>query len=64
MGKQAAEISMLENELGSIDRKISIFGVPIKHSDLLFSIKSHLDVVRIRLGLRHAELLKSATKAA
>ena len=60
----AAEISALEDELGSIDRKISILGVPMKHSDLFFSIKSHLDVVRIRLGLRRAELHGQIVKAA
>jgi hypothetical protein len=41
-----------------------MLGVPMKHSDLFFSMKSHLDVVRMRLGLRRAELLKPATKAA
>lgn len=60
----AAEISAFDDELASIDRKISILGVPMKHSDLFFSIKSHLDVVRIRLGLRRAELKIQKPKAA
>jgi hypothetical protein len=51
-----AEVTAFEVELASIDRKISNLGVPTQHSDLFFSIKSHIDVVRIRLGLRRAEL--------
>jgi hypothetical protein len=60
----ASEVSALEAELASIDRKISILGVPMQHSDLFFSIKSSVDVVRIRLGLRRAELQSQTTKAA
>jgi TRAP-type uncharacterized transport system substrate-binding protein len=59
----ASEVSAFEAELASIDRKISILGVPMKHSDMFFSIKSHLDVVRMRLGLRRAELQSQVAKA-
>jgi hypothetical protein len=58
------ELSAFEAELASIDSKISMLGVPMKHSDLFFSIKSHLDVVRIRLGLRRGELFRPATQQA
>ena len=47
----ASQLAAFESELASIDRQISIFGVPMQHSDLFFSIKSHIDVVRVRLGL-------------
>jgi hypothetical protein len=59
-----SEVLAFEAELASIDRKISNFGVPTQYSDLLFSIKSHIDVVRIRLGLRRNELQSQITKPA
>lgn len=59
-----AEVSTHEAELARIDREISIFGIPKGHSDLFFSIKSHLDVVRVRLGLRRAEFQSQMSKAA
>ena len=52
----ASEVSAFEAELVSVDRSIDGFGVPMQHSDLYFSIKSHLELVRIKLKLRHAEL--------
>jgi hypothetical protein len=59
-----SEVAALETELATIDRKISMFGVPIQHSDTFFSIKSHIDVVRMRLGIRRAALQSLITKAA
>jgi hypothetical protein len=50
------EVSTLEAELASVDRAIHMLSVPMQHSDLFFSIKSHLDLVRVQLGLRRAEL--------
>jgi hypothetical protein len=35
----------------------------MQHSDQFFSIKSHLDLVRIQLGLRRAELEAGLTGA-
>jgi TRAP-type uncharacterized transport system substrate-binding protein len=60
----ASEVSALEAELVSVDRSIHSLGVPMQHSDLYFSIKSHLELVRINLGLRRAELQGGMTKAA
>ena len=60
----SSEVAALETELATIDRKISMFGVPIQHSDTFFSIKSHIDVVRMRLGIRRAALQSLITKAA
>jgi TRAP-type uncharacterized transport system substrate-binding protein len=60
----ASEVTALEAELASIDQAIHLLGVPKQHSDLFFSIKSHLELVRIDLGLRRAELQSRMTKAA
>jgi hypothetical protein len=57
-------VSALEAELESVDREIHLLGVPMQHSDLFFSIKSHLDDVRTRLGSRRAELRGQMIKAA
>ena len=47
----APEILTLEDEIESLDRDIINLGVPMKHSDLYFMIKSHLNLVRTRIGL-------------
>jgi uncharacterized protein len=58
------EASAFETELDGIDREIHLLGVPMQHSDLFFSIKSHLDDVRAHLGSSRAKLLGQGTKAA
>jgi hypothetical protein len=50
------EVATLEADLAGVDRAIHLLSIPMQHSDLFFSIKSHLDLVRIQLGLRRAEL--------
>jgi len=52
----APEITALDGEIESLDRAIHGLGVPMKHSDLYFTLKSHLNLVRTRIGLRHTEL--------
>jgi len=59
-----SEVSAFETELDGIDREIHLLGVPMQHSDLFFSIKSHLDDVRAHLGSSRAKLLSQGTKAA
>ena len=59
-----SEVSELEAELASVNRAIHLLGVPKQHSSLFFSIKSHLELVRIDLGLRRVELQSRMTKAA
>ena len=59
-----AEVSAFETELDGIDRQIHLLGVPVQHSDLFFSIKSHLDDVRAHLESSRAKLLGQRTKAA
>jgi hypothetical protein len=51
-----SEISTLEDEIESLDQDIINLGVPMKHSDLYFMIKSHLNLVRTRIGLRRSDM--------
>jgi TRAP-type uncharacterized transport system substrate-binding protein len=60
----STEVAGLEADLASVDRAIHLLAIPMQHSDLFFSIKSHLDLVRVRLGLRCAELEARLTRAA
>ncbi len=55
------EISALEGDLETLDREIFVLGVPIRHSDLYFMMKSHLNLVRSRIGLRRTELRDQKT---
>jgi TRAP-type uncharacterized transport system substrate-binding protein len=50
----AAQLDALQSELESIDRSANDLGVPIRHSDLFFDLKIHINHVRERLGLRRA----------
>ncbi len=59
-----SELSALEADLESVERAIHILGVPMRHSDLFFSLKVHIDLVRTRLGSRRAELQGQIAKAA
>ena len=52
----APEILALEGAIENLDREIVNLGVPMRHSDLYFSIKSHLNLVRNRIGMRHSQL--------
>ncbi len=52
----STEVASLEAELAGVDRAIHLLSIPMQHSDLFFSIKSHHDLVRVQLGLRRAEL--------
>jgi len=59
-----AEVVGLESDLAGVDRAIHLLAIPMQHSDQFFSIKSHLDLVRVRLGLRRAELEAKLIRAA
>jgi hypothetical protein len=52
----AAQLDALQSDLESIDRSANDLGVPIRHSDLFFDLKIHINHVRERLGLRRAAL--------
>jgi hypothetical protein len=63
-GASSAEFAALEAELESVDRAIHLLGEPMQHSNLYFSIESHLDLVRTRLDLRRARLRGQMPSAA
>jgi hypothetical protein len=48
----AVEVSALETDLDGVDRAIHSLAVPMRYSDVYFSVKSHLDLVRTRIGSR------------
>jgi hypothetical protein len=52
----SAQLDKLQSDLESIDRSVNDLGVPIRHSDLFFDLKIHINHVRQRLGLRRAAL--------
>jgi len=52
----AADVSALEADLDGVDRAIHSLAVPMRYSDVYFSVKSHLDPVRARIGSRRAEV--------
>lgn len=60
----ASQVSELEADLNGVDRAIHLLSVPVRHSDLFFSIKSHIDLVRARLASRRGELRGPVIKAA
>jgi uncharacterized protein len=51
-----ADVSALEDDLDGVDRAIHSLAVPMRYSDVYFSVKSHLDLVRTRIGSRRAEV--------
>ena len=52
----AADVAALKADLDGVDRAIHRLAVPMRYSDVYFSVKSHLDLVRTRIGSRRAEL--------
>jgi TRAP-type uncharacterized transport system substrate-binding protein len=51
-----AQLDALQSDLESIDQAANDLGVPIRHSDLFFDLKIHINHVRKRLGSRRAAL--------
>ena len=52
----AADVSALEVDLDGVDRAIHRLAVPMRRHSDAESVKSHLDLVRTRIGSRRAEL--------
>ena len=50
-GLAAPEVVGLQADLEKIDRAADALGVPLRYSDLLFGLKSHINLVRERLAL-------------
>ena len=59
-----ADVLTLEADLDQVDREISNLGVPMQHSQLFFSIKSHVDDVRARLAARLVQARSQIAKVA
>ena len=59
----ASDVSAIEAELESLDQAIHNLALPVRYSGMFFSARSHLDLVRVRLGSRRAELRSEETKA-
>jgi hypothetical protein len=60
----AFEIVGLQSALEKIDQSADSLGVPMRYSDLLFSLKSHIDLVREHLELRLTALHGAIRKVA
>ena len=60
----STDVAALEEDLASVDKAIHLLAIPMQHSDLFFAIKSHLDLVRVQLALRRAELTAALPRAA
>ena len=58
----AAQLDALQSDLEGIDRSANDLGVPIRHSDLFFDLKIHINHVRQGLGLRRAALHSETRK--
>jgi hypothetical protein len=59
-----SEVLALQADLDGIDRAIHLLAVPMRYSDLYFSVKSHLDLVRVRLAARLLQARSQAAKVA
>jgi TRAP-type uncharacterized transport system substrate-binding protein len=51
-----SQLDALQSDLERIELSANDLGVPIRHSDLFFELKSHINLVRQRLGSRRATL--------
>lgn len=63
-GVTTSEVLTLEADLERVDQEIGNLGVPMQHSQLFFSIKSHVDDVRARLAARLAQTRSQKAKVA
>jgi TRAP-type uncharacterized transport system substrate-binding protein len=48
----ASQLDVLQSDLERIEQSANNLGVPIRHSDLFFELKTHINLVRQRLELR------------
>jgi TRAP-type uncharacterized transport system substrate-binding protein len=57
-----AQLDALQSDLEGIEQSANNLGVPIRHSDLFFELKTHINLIRQRLGLRRTVLQTEITK--
>jgi TRAP-type uncharacterized transport system substrate-binding protein len=58
----ASQLDVLQSDLERIEQSADNIGVPIRHSDLFFELKTHINLVRQRLGSRRAVLQSDIRK--
>jgi TRAP-type uncharacterized transport system substrate-binding protein len=51
-----SQLDALQSDLEIIEQSANDLGVPVRHSDLFFELKTHIDLVRQRLSSRRAAL--------
>jgi TRAP-type uncharacterized transport system substrate-binding protein len=51
-----SQLDALQSDLETIEQSANELGVPVRHSDLFFELKTHIDLVRQRLTSRRAAL--------
>ena len=56
------QLRALENDVDKIDRDGSILPIPTRHSEVFFSLKAHIDLIRTRLAARLVEAHSQAAK--
>jgi hypothetical protein len=57
-----SQLDALQSDLERIEQSASNLGVPIRHSDLFFELKTHINFVRQRLESRRALLQRKLRK--
>jgi len=57
-----SQLDALQSDLENIEQSANNLGVPIRYSDLFFELKTHINLVRQRLGLRRAALQSEIRK--
>jgi hypothetical protein len=55
-GLTTSQLDALQSDLEIIEQSANELGVPVRHSDLFFELKTHIDLVRQRLSSRRAAL--------
>jgi TRAP-type uncharacterized transport system substrate-binding protein len=58
-----SQLDALQSDLEQIDQSTNDLGVPMRYSDLFFELKTHINLVRQRLGLRRAALQSEIRRA-
>jgi TRAP-type uncharacterized transport system substrate-binding protein len=58
----ASQLDLIQSDLESIEQSANNLGVPLRHSDLYFELKSHINLVRQHLGVRRAVLRSEIRK--
>jgi TRAP-type uncharacterized transport system substrate-binding protein len=57
----ASQLDQIQSDLERLEQSANNLGVPLRHSDLLFDLKSHINLVRQHLEVRRA-VLQSETR--